>query len=88
MATYNGERVFRPRGQYQDHPSRNWGNYARRAVQGGGRIMQSDTGDYHVVSPSGAHWGTFKANQGAFSGGTLRQYEGDNNRDVTEDFLD
>lgn len=87
MTTFNGQRMFRPRGKLQDHPSQDWEAYARKAIVGGGRIVQSKSGDYHIISPSDAHWGTFRAQQGIFEGGTLQKVQdGAELRDITEYF--
>lgn len=88
MPSFRGQRVFRQRGQYQDHSNADWQDYARKAVQSGGRIVASETGEHHIVSPSGAHWGTYNTQQGRFQGGTLQRFEGnDRTQDITEDYL-
>lgn len=87
MPTFRGQPVFRPRGQYKDHPVEDWEGMARRAVKTGGRIVKSDTGELHILSPSDAHWGTYKQTQGLFEGGTLQKLgKKENLQDITEQF--
>lgn len=87
MTTFKGNKVFRPSGQPKNNVTEDWSSVARRAVMGGGRIIKSKSGEQHIVSPSGAHWGTYKAAQGLFEGGTLKQYQGDDDgEDITSTF--
>lgn len=87
MTTFKGKKIFRPRGQYQDHPTEDWNATARRAVEGGGRVVRSNTGEMHLVSPSDAHWGTFNPTSGGFEGGTLQKLQSDGQlEDITDKY--
>lgn len=84
MPTFNGKPVFRGQGKAQDGQLQEWDKTARRAITQGGRIYQSQTGDMHIVSPSGAHWGTFNSLPQKFEGGSLQKFSPDNeSTDIT-----
>lgn len=88
MTTFQGQPVFRSQGKAKDAPLTEWQKTARRAVGQGGRIYRdSSTGDMHLVSPSGSHWGSFKTKPEMFEGGSLNKYEPqENTEDITNDF--
>ena len=87
MTTFMGKPVFRNQGTAKDAPLSEWSKTAHRAVSQGGRIYKSESGDMHIVSPSGAHWGSFKVRPEAFEGGSLKTYEPEkNSQDITSDF--
>lgn len=87
MTSFNGQPVFRSHGKSRDNQMSEWSKTANRVIGQGGRIYQSQSGDMHIVSPSGAHWGTFRAKPEMFEGGTLSKYEPDEGSyDITSKF--
>ena len=85
MPTHNGRKVFRPQGRNKDYQRDDWDTHARKAVSSGGRVVQTSTGDIHLVSPSGSHWGTYKAKQGLYEGATLNRLDADTDiQDITD----
>jgi hypothetical protein len=88
MSTFRGKPVFRPQGGAKDAPLSEWQKTAHRAVSQGGRLYKNkSTGDMHIVSPSGSHWGSFKSQPEMYQGGSLSKYEPEENtEDITDDF--
>lgn len=84
MPKFQGRPVFRPQGQSQ---KTNWGGEAMRMVEQGGRVFRNQQGDMHIVSSSGAHWGTIKNQPNMFQGGSLSKYQPEkDSEDITESF--
>jgi hypothetical protein len=88
MSTFRGQPVYRPQGVAKDAPLTEWQKLAHRAVSQGGRIYQSESGDMHLVSPSGAHWGSFKSRPEMYQGGSLGKFEPEEgSEDITSEFV-
>ena len=82
MTVFRGQRVKRAA------QSTDWETMAQKAIMSGGRLVQSGSGDLHLVSPGGKHWGSFNTRQGTYAGGTLSQMPDDDEyRDVTDQFF-
>lgn len=80
--------VPRRQGSPVNYGRDDWDEFARKAVRSGGRIVQSASGDTHIISPLGNHWGTFKQQQGVSEGASLtRLSDNDDLSDVTDRYL-
>ena len=88
MPRFQGQPVFRNQGKAKDAPLSEWQKTATRAIGQGGRIYKNQsTGDMHLVSPSGSHWGSFEAKTEKYQGGSLGKYEPEENtEDITSDY--
>ena len=88
MPRFQGQSVFRNQGSPKNAPLSEWQKTAQRGVDQGGRLYRnSSTGDMHLVSPSGSHWGSFTANPESYKGGNLNKYEPEENtEDITGNF--
>jgi hypothetical protein len=84
MPTFRGQRQFRQQGQSSRNSQSEWSKTASSAISQGATVHRDNTGAEHLVSPSGAHWGTFNGNSGTYQGGTLNKFNpDDSSQDVT-----
>ncbi len=67
-------------------PSRDLTEAAYRARAHGGRVLRNrDTGELHIVSPSGANWNTYAQSDNHLRGGDLSPVA---KKDALEDVTD
>ena len=84
MPTFRGQRQFRQQGQPRGSSRNEWARTASSAISQGATVHRDNSGAEHLVSPSGAHWGTFNSNSGTYQGGTLNKFNpDDSSQDVT-----
>lgn len=84
MPSFKGQRVFRNQGYSGRQPDTEWSKTASKAISQGAKVFQDDSGAQHLVSPSGAHWGTYKRREGLYEGGTLSKFSPDDSaQDIT-----
>jgi hypothetical protein len=88
MPRFQGQPVFRNQGSPKNAPLSEWEKTAHRGISQGGRLYKNkSTGDMHLVSPSGSHWGSFTSNPESYKGGNLNKYEPEENaEEITRDF--
>jgi hypothetical protein len=87
MPTFRGQRQFRQQGQSSGSSRNEWTKTASSAISQGATVHRDNTGAEHLVSPSGAHWGTFNGTSGTYQGGTLNKFNpDDSSEDVTSSY--